>query len=928
MSQTEQKATVLGETPDLRALLRAMEDERLNTEKLAQQTSGEVVLEDGTGTGDPSALVLRDQAVEAKNNAETAVGASGLDGIVDTETGLPAAGNHGGDYYLVHSDSSGRSEAVYRSDGTSWSFTGIALLNEGQTGSPNGVAELDGTTTVPASQISEDSVEQHAPAVHLQSHIDAGQAGLTLGQNVSASAQSTNADLLQGLADEASGGNGVLQLPSGVIEHDQPLHLYDDGDNSFSTDGRFRMEGVTDYTNRSQGTGPKNGTILRYTGDPSLVPYRFNEESAYAAQRFIAHHITFEAETNEGVPVVKAESMFQRSELTDFFVSQRGAGDGMIVRDSWVSSFERIFCKRLNATQPHTNGIGFQFHNKNFAAGNVRISRVTGSGFRYGVVIGGLQYGEGSAQTTTYTQHLQGQNCYVGVVFGFAAGGYSDNLYAESCTKASYWIMNRAGPSIQNLYSFIGADGKANIQLGMSRGSPGGSPEMPFTGTASDDVSGALRDTTTDFGAPENGTAIGDPVYNTSGSKPYPRAFVTDIKTERQLGNGQSGAVHQLELSDDIFDAGDDYAVSWDLDDYTCTPSQEDADGKYDGETKPIGDQAAVRGVNIEGAGFAPYRSVGVLYRASGRTQGVRVAGANGSQKNGAVTAVSAGELVDDNADFTGGFYSVHVGDAVVNRDTGAEATVTEVLSSTRLGLDSDIFTDPSHTYAVSGATIIVNSTVQDLGVSFEDIANRFGVSDAIQSPEYVGSASFGDPGLPDRQLAPTSREGVHYEVPERWNAGTHLVPVFPNRTWEQATLHILLPITGDTTMELPAAGDPKVQNRVLRFFRTDDSPGNVATITDPARDIDGAKTNGSGDVVLEPGEGVYMHASYVSGYWSWTVIETAANVSVSTLTNNTGGTTDGTLAQVSGTGDDATVNNNLAELNAKIDALINQLSS
>lgn len=46
----------------------------------------------------------------------------------------------------------------------------------------------------------------------------------------------------------------------------------------------------------------------------------------------------------------------------------------------------------------------------------------------------------------------------------------------------------------------------------------------------------------------------------------------------------------------------------------------------------------------------------------------------------------------------------------------------------------------------------------------------------------------------------------------------------------------------------------------------------------------------------------------------------------VSKLTNNTGGSVDLVLDAVSGTGDDSTINNNFAELNTKIDSIINRL--
>ena len=44
-------------------------------------------------------------------------------------------------------------------------------------------------------------------------------------------------------------------------------------------------------------------------------------------------------------------------------------------------------------------------------------------------------------------------------------------------------------------------------------------------------------------------------------------------------------------------------------------------------------------------------------------------------------------------------------------------------------------------------------------------------------------------------------------------------------------------------------------------------------------------------------------------------------------LTDSTGGTTDGTLAAVSGTSDDVTINNNFADINAKLDQIIDALA-
>lgn len=43
-------------------------------------------------------------------------------------------------------------------------------------------------------------------------------------------------------------------------------------------------------------------------------------------------------------------------------------------------------------------------------------------------------------------------------------------------------------------------------------------------------------------------------------------------------------------------------------------------------------------------------------------------------------------------------------------------------------------------------------------------------------------------------------------------------------------------------------------------------------------------------------------------------------------LTDSTGGSTDGTLQEVSGSGADSAINNNIAELNAKLDELLEAL--
>lgn len=61
----------------------------------------------------------------------------------------------------------------------------------------------------------------------------------------------------------------------------------------------------------------------------------------------------------------------------------------------------------------------------------------------------------------------------------------------------------------------------------------------------------------------------------------------------------------------------------------------------------------------------------------------------------------------------------------------------------------------------------------------------------------------------------------------------------------------------------------------------------------------------------------------YVSDGTNWNRMLSVDSISALTdLTDSTGGSTDGTLSAVSGTGDDTNVNNNFAEVSAKLDAI------
>jgi len=120
--------TLLKKTDDLVQLLNDVEAARLDAEALAQQDSGDVVLEDGTNTNAPSALVLRDKAQMAKSGAEAArdeaeqaandiSAVGGVDGTVETTSDLPSSTGSGDFFYVVN-------DATYYQDTGSGSVAG------------------------------------------------------------------------------------------------------------------------------------------------------------------------------------------------------------------------------------------------------------------------------------------------------------------------------------------------------------------------------------------------------------------------------------------------------------------------------------------------------------------------------------------------------------------------------------------------------------------------------------------------------------------------------------------------------------------------------------------------------------------------------------------------------------------------------------
>jgi hypothetical protein len=180
MASNPTKLTLLENDQQLRDLAAAFEDERLNAENLAQQSSGDVILQDGTDTGNPSALVLQQLAAghasdaetaknaaesaesdaqqaasDAQNSADDALKSSSFVAVVDTESDLSSISSpSSGDQALVRDDTANNNgtEAIYEYDGSSWNFTGHSLLSHGELGVPNGAASLDGTGRMPLGQ--------------------------------------------------------------------------------------------------------------------------------------------------------------------------------------------------------------------------------------------------------------------------------------------------------------------------------------------------------------------------------------------------------------------------------------------------------------------------------------------------------------------------------------------------------------------------------------------------------------------------------------------------------------------------------------------------------------------------------------------------------------------------------------------------------
>lgn len=345
MSQSK-KTTVLGKTPDLQALLSAMSDARRNTEALAQQSSGDVTLEDGTDTGEPSALVSQQQAAADRDDAEkhaqaddpftdqsgdsfqqgafgwakeaktAASAAAGISGFIESgndESDLPTALNHTDETWVVANDTQGRANALYRSDGSSWSYIGVSLTTQAYTDD----ASNRMTGQLPDAQVSESSVTQHAPPAL---EVGVSDAVATRDNTSAAAGSSTRAERAQAVQDAIdraiSEGKGVVIVRG---KHGPTNGGYDASNVSF--DDGIRM--VTPF----QDVGGVNVRAYGAIGDSSADDYHSFQAAADIAfsrqQNFGAERaFIYVPDSRFGIYLISQEWFIRGKSVTV-------AGDGM-----------------------------------------------------------------------------------------------------------------------------------------------------------------------------------------------------------------------------------------------------------------------------------------------------------------------------------------------------------------------------------------------------------------------------------------------------------------------------------------------------------------------------------------------------------------------------------------------------------------------
>ena len=133
-----------------------------------------------------------------------------------------------------------------------------------------------------------------------------------------------------------------------------------------------------------------------------------------------------------------------------------------------------------------------------------------------------------------------------------------------------------------------------------------------------------------------------------------------------------------------------------------------------------------------------------------------------GQKSAGAITSVSAGNLVDSGANFNTD--SVIVGDTVLNTTAGTSTTVSAVTSTTQLALTTDILTSADDAYEITDADISAPRPIKILECNRKGTSGNEVTMDALTRNEYENLSNKTSPGTPIQyHYDPTINNGTFY---------------------------------------------------------------------------------------------------------------------------------------------------------------------
>lgn len=246
---------------------------------------------------------------------------------------------------------------------------------------------------------------------------------------------------------------------------------------------------------------------------------------------------------------------------------------------------------------------------------------------------------------------------------------------------------------------------------------------------------------------------------------------------------------------------------------------------------------------------------------------------------------------------FAGG---LRIGGGVINKARGTGVHVDSVgslLAAERRGISLGPFT-----YWQNNAAMVVASAIQVVGT---------GASVTVTGVTSLGSGGHG------------------IEIAEN-NYATSVVGCSVFNAGQETTNTYDCYKMGGIPTQLVACG--AYQDRTLTPTNKARYGFNAGGTGNPTQ-VEACRTDGSfgtgafnGTFLSTTIRGDLEHEGSKAGLYSTTPVAQAS--AIGKLTNSTGGTADGTLAAVSGSGADSDINNNFAELNAKVDALIDALGA